>query len=109
MQRLLAIVLLAACGSSSPLGTQSTIPDPPAAVEDKPTRERPDFFWIHGHWVWQTNKWDWSSGHWEHERAGYMWNEGHWDKRAGAWKYTEGSWAAGDAPAAPPAPDPTAP
>jgi hypothetical protein len=109
MQRLLAIVLLAACASTSPLGTQSTIPDPPPAEEDKPARERPDFFWIHGHWVWKTNKWDWQSGHWEHERAGYVWTEGHWDKRDGTWKYTEGAWTAGEAPAAPPATEPTAP
>jgi WXXGXW repeat (2 copies) len=99
---LLVFAFAAACGSSSPLGTQTTVPDPPAAEEDKPAHERPDFFWIHGHWVWNGNRWDWTSGHWEHERKGYVWSEGHWDKHDGRWAYTDGAWTAGEAPASPP-------
>ncbi len=101
MRRFFAALLFAACASTSPLGTQTTVPDPPPAREDKPSIERPDFFWIHGHWVWNGNRWDWSSGRWEHERKGYTWAEGHWDNRAGRWQYTDGSWTAGDAPAEP--------
>jgi WXXGXW repeat (2 copies) len=103
---LAALVFVAACGSSSPLGTQTNVPDPPAPQDDKPVHERPDFFWIHGHWAWNSNRWDWTSGHWEHERKGYVWSEGHWDKRQGQWVYTDGAWTAGDAPATPPPTEP---
>jgi hypothetical protein len=100
---LLALVLaFGACTHGSQLGTQTTVPEPPPPRTDDPARERPDFFWIHGHWTWKTNRWDWASGHWEHARTGYVWTEGRWDLRAGLWQYTDGAWTAGEAPATPP-------
>ena len=94
--------VLAACGGSSQLGVQATMPDPPAPRDDAPTHERPDFFWIHGHWLWDTNRWDWLPGRWEHVRSGYTWTEGRWERRGAGWTYVDGTWAAGEAPATPP-------
>lgn len=92
----IAVALTACGGAPVDRSVQTNVPDPPPPQADAPTRERPDFLWIHGHWVWTGKGWEWTSGRWEHVRDGYSWTDGQWVKRGGQWVYVDGSWVKGD-------------
>jgi hypothetical protein len=69
-----AVLLLAACGSSLPEPTPAShprtayelvqFPPPPARVELIPDRPRAGAVWIDGEWIWGGRRWGWQPGRW---------------------------------------------
>jgi hypothetical protein len=68
--------------------------DEPPPPREEIVTYRPGFFYVHGHWLRDGNRWGWHSGHYERERAGYVYNDGRWERRGRGYVYVDGGWRA---------------
>ena len=72
----------------------SYLPMPPASQEHGPNVAAPegDYFWVPGHWEWQTEQYDWHPGYWAECSPGWVWNPAYYSWSPYGYVYSSGYW-----------------
>lgn len=71
---------------------EAPMPPPPLRVEPQPAPPGAAFFWIPGHWRWDSIEFVWAPGRWEAARPGQRWEPAQWVVAGPNWRYVEGRW-----------------